>query len=141
MKRGPRANEHRLVPALFMAPLLPICMFWWGWTANDTSIHWIASIIAIGVFAFAAFVLMQCIFIYLPMSYPMYAASLFAANDFFRSAMAGGAIEFSRPLYNNLGVGRGISVMGGICAGCVTGVWALYYFGARLRARSKFAVG
>lgn len=141
MARGPRANEHRLVPALFVCVLLPATMFWWGWTSNSGNVHWIVGLIAVGFFSFSAFILMQCVFIYLPMSYPMYAASLFAANDFFRSAMACGAIEFGRPLYNNLGVGRGISVVAGLCSGCVIGMWALYFFGAKLRAKSKFAVG
>lgn len=124
-----------------MCILLPATMFWWGWTSDTPHIHWISGMIALGVFTTAVFILMQCIFIYLPMSYPMYAASLFAANDFFRSAMAGAAIEFGHPLYNNLGVGKGVSVMAGLCAGCVFGLYGLWYWGAKLRARSKFAAG
>lgn len=48
------------------------------------------------------------------MSYPQYAASLFAGNDFFRSLFAFGAVLFSRPMYVYLGVGKGISVLGGL---------------------------
>ena len=51
---------------------------------------------------------------YVPMSYPQYAASLFAGNDFFRSLFAFGAILFGRPMYVNLGVGEGISLLGGL---------------------------
>lgn len=83
---------------------------------------------------------MQCIFMYLPLTYPQYSASLFAANDLCRSALAAGAVIFAHPLYVNLGIGRGISVMGGLSAGGVLGIWAIWYFGAKLRARSKFAV-
>ena len=57
---------------------------------------------------------MQCIFIYIPMSYPQYAASLFASNDFCRSAFAFGAILFSRPMFLKLGIARGISLLGGL---------------------------
>jgi len=77
---------------------------------------------------------------YLPLTYPQYAASLFAANDLFRSALAAGAIIFAYPLYVNLGIGRGVSILGGLMVGGIIGIWALYFFGAKLRARSKFAV-
>ena len=76
---------------------------------------------------------------YLPLSYPQYAASLFATNDTWRSALAAGAIIFARPLYINLGVGRGVSVLAGLAVGGVIGMFGLYFYGARLRARSKFA--
>ena len=77
---------------------------------------------------------------YLPLSYPQYAASLFAANDACRSALAAGSIIFAHPLYVNLGIGRGVSILGGLAAGGCIGVWALYYYGAKLRARSNFAM-
>lgn len=48
------------------------------------------------------------------MSYPQYAASLFAGNDFCRSLFAFGAILFSRSMYINLGVGKGVSILGGL---------------------------
>jgi len=118
IKNGLRAQEHRLVPALFACFGMPIGLFIFGWTSNP-SIHWIASIIGITVYATSAFVLYQCIFMYLPLSYPQYTASLFAANDAFRSALAAGSVIFARPLYVNLGVGRGISLLGGFSAGGV----------------------
>lgn len=77
---------------------------------------------------------------YLPLTYPQYAASLFAANDFCRSSMAAGCIIFGHPLYVNLGIGRGISILAGLLCGGVAGIWALWYFGATLRARSRFAI-
>lgn len=55
-KNGLRAQEHRLVPALFAVWLLPVGLFWFGWTARE-SIHWIVSIIGITCFAFGAFIL------------------------------------------------------------------------------------
>jgi DHA1 family multidrug resistance protein-like MFS transporter len=157
IKHGLRAQEHRLVPALAAVFLMPIGLFWFGWTANSGDIHWIVSIIGIGLYAVGAFILFQCIFMvsrliskrhkqlanlceqYLPLTYPQYAASLFAANDLCRSALAAGSIIFAHPLYVNLGIGRGISILGGLMVGGVFGVWALYFYGAKLRARSKFA--
>ena len=76
---------------------------------------------------------------YLPLSYPRYAASLFAANDFFRSVWAGGAVLYATPLFKALGIARGVSLLGCLSCGGVLGVMALYFFGAKLRSRSKFA--
>ena len=76
---------------------------------------------------------------YLPLSYPQYAASLFAANDFFRSAWAAGAVLYARPLFERLGIAGGVSLLGGLSCGGVLGVAALYMCGANLRARSRFA--
>ncbi|KAI6781418.1 Caffeine resistance protein 5 [Emericellopsis cladophorae] len=42
--------------------------------------------------------------VYIPLSYPQYPASLFAGNDFYRSALAAGSILFAEPLPNKLGV-------------------------------------
>jgi hypothetical protein len=48
------------------------------------------------------------------MSYPPYAASLFASNDICRSLMAFGAVLYGRPLYENLGIGPGTSLLAGL---------------------------
>jgi DHA1 family multidrug resistance protein-like MFS transporter len=55
-KNGLRAQEHRLVPALFAVFLLPVGLFLFAWTARP-SIHWIVSIIGITMFACGAFIL------------------------------------------------------------------------------------
>ncbi|KAK4696216.1 MFS transporter, DHA1 family, multidrug resistance protein, partial [Lecanoromycetidae sp. Uapishka_2] len=139
MKRGLRAQEHRLVPALLASFGPPIGLFLFAWTANP-KIHWIAPTIGITIYGATVFIVMQCIFVYVPLSYPQYAASLFAGNDFFRSALACGSILFARPLFINLGVGRGVSLLAGLSTMGVIGMFVLYYTGAQLRARSKFAM-
>lgn len=136
---GLRAQEHRLVPALgcVFGPVIGLFIF--AWTANPV-IHWIASVIGITIYAASSFVIFQCIFVYVPLSYPTYAASLFASNDFFRSSFAFASILFARPLFVNLGVGKGVSLLGGLSFLGVVGIWVLWWMGARLRARSKFAL-
>ncbi|CZT03793.1 related to FLR1-Putative H+ antiporter regulated by yAP-1 and involved in multidrug resistance [Rhynchosporium agropyri] len=136
---GLRAQESRLVPALFACFGPTIGLFVFGWTARE-SIHWIAPTIGITIYGASVFVVMQCIFVYVPLSYPQYAASLFAGNDFLRSAFACGSILFGRPLFINLGVGKGVSVLGGLSVIGIVGMFALWIFGAKLRARSKFAM-
>ncbi|KAI1617991.1 major facilitator superfamily domain-containing protein [Exophiala viscosa] len=132
--------ERRLVPALFASLLLPIGLFIFGWTANNSpKIHWIVPTIGVVIFTIGIFILFQCIFIYIPLTYPQYAASLFAGNDFARSSVAAGAIHFSRPMFHNLGVGPGVSLLAGLTVGGIIGIFTLWKFGAALRARSRFA--
>jgi len=136
---GLRPPEHRLIPALYAAFLLPVGLFMFGWTARR-SVHWIVSVVGIGIYTFGVFTVLQCIFLYVPLTYPQYAASLFASNDFARSALAAGAIVFARPLYLNLGIGQGVSLLAAFTVACIGGIFGLYFFGASLRARSRFAV-
>lgn len=137
--RGFPVQENRLVPALYASFGPVIGLFLYAWTAR-TSIHWIVPTIGITIYGGSAFVLMQCIFVYVPLSYPQYAASLFAGNDFFRSSLAFAAVLFATPLYRNLGIARGTSLLGGLSFIGIIGIFVLYKYGARLRAMSKFAV-
>ncbi|KAJ5293367.1 uncharacterized protein N7443_009320 [Penicillium atrosanguineum] len=139
MKYGMPAQEARLTPALVAAVGPTIGLFLFAWTAR-ASIHWIVPTIGITIYGATVFIIMQCLFVYIPLSYPQYAASLFAANDFFRSALACGSVLFAHPLFGNLGVARGTSLLGGLSVIGIIGIWLLYWFGARLRALSKFAI-
>jgi DHA1 family multidrug resistance protein-like MFS transporter len=130
--------EDRLVPALFASFLLPIGLFMFAWTATP-DIHWIVSVIGVAILSGGIYVILQCIFLYLPFGYPQYAASLFAGNDFARSTLAAGTTHFALPLYHNLGVARGVSLLAGLTVGCIGGLFFLWHFGAALRARSRFA--
>jgi DHA1 family multidrug resistance protein-like MFS transporter len=56
-----------------------------------------------------------------------------------RSAVACGAIHFVQPLFGNLGIGKGCSLLGGLTFACFFGFFTLWEYGEQLRARSKFA--
>jgi len=135
---GLGAPERRLIPALIVTFFVPIGLFIFGWTARE-DIHWIVSCIGIVITTIGIFLIIQCIFLYLPLVYPQYAASLFAGNDFARSSLAAGAIHFSYPMFHNLGVDKGITLLAGLTVGCSVGVYVLFFFGERLRSRSRFA--
>lgn len=135
---GEPVPETRLVPALVAAVGPTLGLFVFAWTARP-DIHWIAPTAGITLYSGTVFVVFQCIFVYVPLSYPKYAASLFAGNDFFLSALAFAAVLFAPPLFEDLGVARGNSLLGGLSVVGVIGIWTLYIFGARLRSMSKFA--
>jgi DHA1 family multidrug resistance protein-like MFS transporter len=77
---------------------------------------------------------------YMLQSYPAYAASLFAANDACRSVLAAGAVHLGVPFYATLGVEWGCTILAAVSVLGIFGMWALYWKGPSLRARSKFAV-
>ena len=138
IKNGFREQEHRPVPAIFGSVLLTIGLFEFAWT-SDSNIPWPVPLIGVAIFTMGHFFTMQSMFIYLPFSYPNYAASLFAGNSIWRSGLACGSVIFARPLFVNLGVHKGVTVLGGLSVVGIFGTIVLYVFGKKLRARSKFA--
>jgi MFS transporter, DHA1 family, multidrug resistance protein len=138
LRNGLREQEHRLVPAILGSVLLTVGLFMFAWTANP-KIHWVVPLVGVGIFVIGHFLTMQSIFIYIPFSYPQYAASLFAGNSVWRSATAGSSIVFARPLFVNLGVHKGVTLLGGLSVAGIIGTLVIYTFGKKLRARSKFA--
>uniref|UniRef100_A0A8H7NBC3 Major facilitator superfamily (MFS) profile domain-containing protein n=1 Tax=Bionectria ochroleuca TaxID=29856 RepID=A0A8H7NBC3_BIOOC len=138
IKNGFREQEHRLVPAIVGSILLPIGLFIFAWTSRS-SIHWAVPLVGVVIFVIGHFWVMQSLFIYIPFSYPKYTASLFAGNSIWRSGVAGGAVVFARPLFINLGVDRGVTLLAGLSVAGILGTVAIYAFGKKLRARSKFA--
>jgi len=137
-KNGLREPEHRLVPALLGVIFLPVGYFMFGWTARH-AVHWIVSLIGVTILVAANFLIFQCVFVYLPLSYPKYAASLFAANDLSRSMFAAACILFSRPMFINLGIGGGVSLLAGLSCLGVAGMFYLWRYGGWLRSKSTFA--
>ncbi|CZR63831.1 related to FLR1-Putative H+ antiporter regulated by yAP-1 and involved in multidrug resistance [Phialocephala subalpina] len=131
--------EERLIPGLVATFFVPAGLFLFAWTARP-SIHWTVPTIGVCLVMIGEYTLMQAIFLYLPFTYPQYAASLFAANDFARSAFAAGATIFSGPMFNSIGVDRGITLLGGLTVGCTICFYILFFHGAELRKRSRFAV-
>ncbi|CAG8930861.1 unnamed protein product [Penicillium salamii] len=136
---APDIPEYRLIPALFSSFLLPAGLFIFAWTGNGHT-HWIVSVIGIFLFTVGMFLVMQSIFAYLPAVYPQYTASTFAGNDFARSSLAFAAVMFARPMYRAMGIGPGTSLLGALTAVCIAGIFLLFFFGKKLRARSRFSV-
>lgn len=132
------APEARLWPAIFTAPLLPISLFWLGWTNYPSISPW-AGIIAIGVFGFS----LQSIFVsayqYVIDSYETDSASALASITFLRYMVAGGMVIADMPMYNKLGVHWTLTLLG-IIGALLAPMPALFYnYGDKIRARSRFA--
>jgi DHA1 family multidrug resistance protein-like MFS transporter len=95
--------EKRLPPAMVGGFFIPVCLFWFGWSARPST-HWIMPIISSGYFSVAAFLLFNSVLSYLSDAYPDYAASVFAANNFMRSSFGAGFPPFASAMYKHLDV-------------------------------------
>ncbi|RDH15376.1 MFS general substrate transporter [Aspergillus niger ATCC 13496] len=62
--------EYQLPPACVGVILLPISIFWFSWTGNFASVHWIVPTIASILFAVGGCFIFNSIFTYLAHAYP-----------------------------------------------------------------------
>lgn len=138
IKNGFREQEHRLLPAIFGSFVIPVGLFIFAWTAR-ASIHWIVPLIGVAIFTVGQYCVIQGLFMYVPVSYPQYAASIFTGNDLIRSAIASGCILAARPMFINLGVHKGVTVLAGLSVMGIIGTLLMFKYGKKLRAKSKFA--
>jgi MFS transporter, DHA1 family, multidrug resistance protein len=87
----PRFMKPNFKPEMVLPPTFigcfafPLCLFWYGWTGRQ-DIHWIVPIIGSGFFIVAVVTLFNSVFNYLSISYPSYAASIFAGNALCRAS-------------------------------------------------------
>lgn len=133
------APEHQLPPACLGALLLPASIFWFGWTGNFQSVHWIVPIIASGLFSAGGILIFNAVFTYQGRAYPKYAASALAANDFMRSSFAAGFPLFAGAMFQNLGVGWACTLLGCLTVVFVPYPFLLYRFGRKIRLSSRYA--
>ncbi|OLN91709.1 Caffeine resistance protein 5 [Colletotrichum chlorophyti] len=124
--------EKRLPPAFVGAFCIPICLFWFGWTAR-TDVHWIIPIIGSGFFSVGTVLLFNPVLNYLPDAYPSTAASVLAGNDLFRSSFGSGFPLFANALYNRLGINWASSLLAFIAILFIPIPFVLYKVGAKLR--------
>ncbi|KAF2722584.1 MFS general substrate transporter [Polychaeton citri CBS 116435] len=124
--------EKRLIPCFFGAFCIPICLFWFGWSARP-DVHWIMPIIGSAWFTIGAFLLFNSILNYLPDAYPEHAASVLAGNDFMRSSFGAGFPLFASAMYNNLGIDWASTTLAFISIAFIPIPFVLYKYGATLR--------
>jgi len=137
-KNGGEGKPEYRIPMMFIgSAILPIGLFWYGWSA-DKGIHWIMPLIGSGIFGFA---MMMC---FLPIQVYLVDAFHFAASATAAAAVLRSLFGFAFPLFANrmfdvLGVGGGYSLVAGIsiAVGIPFPVY-IYFRGEQLRARSKY---
>ena len=137
---GGSEPEYRLPPAIGGAILVPIGMFWFGWTTYS-SIHWIVPIIGSAVFGMGVLLVFSGVFTFLVDAYPLYAASALAANSFARSTFAAAFPLFGIQMYNKLGFQWATSLLAFLTLAMMPFPYLFFRYGKRIRESSKYANG
>ena len=134
---GEMKPEYRLPPLIIGGFLLPMGLFWYGWTA-DKKVHWILPILGTMWVGIGLMTLFMPIGTYLVDAYPVYAASAMAGNTVLRSL--GGALLplCGRQMYQTLGLGWGNSLLGFIALGMTPMIWVFMKYGERIRKSPRF---
>jgi MFS family permease len=124
--------EYRLIPLLPGSLLVPLGLFWYGWSA-EAKTHWIVPIIGtawVGLGTLAVFMPIQS---YLIDAFPLFAASASAANTIFRSLL-GAFVPLAGPsLYGALGQGWGNSLLAFVALAFTPLAWIIFRYGERIR--------
>ncbi|KAI9835397.1 MAG: hypothetical protein M1819_002315 [Sarea resinae] len=130
------------VPLMFPgSALVPIGLFWYGWSAQ-AHVHWIMPNIGATIFAAGIIIGFQSMQTYIVDSYTRYAASAVSATAFLRSLAGFGFPLFAPTMYKALHYGWGNSLLGFIAIFVgLPGPFMLWMYGEKLRAKSTYAAG
>jgi len=133
-RSGEIKPEYRLPPMAYGAPLIPVGLFWYGWTA-DYAVHWIVPIIGTGLVGVGLLATFMPVNTYIVDAYQKYAASGLAATTVLRS-IVGACLPLAGPkMYDALGLGWGNSVLGFIALMFLPMPFIFERYGERLRKR------
>ncbi|GAM85273.1 hypothetical protein ANO11243_032770 [Dothideomycetidae sp. 11243] len=131
--------EVRLEGMVAAAICLPIGLFWYGWSA-EKRIAWIMPLIGTAWFGLGIIGMFMSVQTYLVDCYPRYAASVTSTHTVVRSLLGAILPLAGRPLYKNLGLGWGNSVLGFIAVAMIPLPMLLLKYGGRLRTNPKFQI-
>ena len=130
--------EDRLLPSCVLSVLLPVGLFWFGWSAR-TSVHWVAPSVAIGSCTMGIFSIYLAVFNYFADAYQRYASSAMAAQSMCRNLLAGIFPLVTGTMIGNLTIGGTGSLLGSLGLLLTAIPWILYFCGKGIRAKSPFA--
>ena len=130
--------EGRLYFSCVESVLMPIGLFWFGWTSFP-SIHWIVPTLAVGCATMGIFSIYLAVFNYLADTYHRYASSALAAQSFCRNMLGGIFPLVTSAMFHKMTFAGASSFLGGLGAVLTIVPWVLVFYGPRIRARSKFA--
>ncbi|KAH8164328.1 hypothetical protein CIB48_g3938 [Xylaria polymorpha] len=120
--------EERLILMKWIAPITPLGLFLYGWTA-EYHVHWIVPILGTFIVGFGSLFIVIPGQAYLVDSFGSDAsASALAANLIIRAPFGALLALAAPPLYARLGLGWGNSVLGFITLAFTPVPWLLYHY-------------
>ncbi|KAF2994452.1 hypothetical protein E8E14_001437 [Neopestalotiopsis sp. 37M] len=133
--------EFRVPAIIIGSTMVPVGLFWYGWSVQER-VHWIMPNIGVAILTIGTMICLQNMQGYIIDAYTKFAASCTAAIVVLRSLAGFGFPLFAPYLYQKLGYGWGSSLLAFISIGIGIPAPILFYmYGAKLRAKSKFATG
>ncbi|KAJ5706566.1 hypothetical protein N7488_006367 [Penicillium malachiteum] len=135
---GRGVPEARMWMARVGAILIPISLFWFGWTSYR-SVHWIVPIIASSFFGAGIYIVILSILNYVVDSYQTYSASALAGVILCRNVVGAGFPLFATQMYEKLGYEWASSLLGFISILLVPIPFIFFYKGEAIRLRSPWA--
>ncbi|KAK5086133.1 hypothetical protein LTR70_000229 [Exophiala xenobiotica] len=130
----------RIIFSIIGASLIPLGLFWMGWTDYSSISVW-SPLVASAVVGFGIISIFTSAYLYIIDSYHVYAASALTFVALVRYLAAGGMTVVGIPMYKNLGTHWTLTVLACISIVIALVPYVLYVWGHKVRGRSKYAVG
>ena len=132
--------EFRLWPAIVTAPLLPVALFWLGWTNYPQISKWsgLGACFLFGVVLIAIYV---SSYEYIIDSYGDHAAMGLTSITMVRYIIAAGMVMAARPMYMGIGVHWTMTFLGILATILAPAPLVFKIYGPKLREKSKYAKG
>lgn len=130
--------ENRLMSSLTGSFVLPAGMFIVAWTAQNR-VHWAVPIFFQGVVMLSSMLVYAGATLYMLDAYgPLYGASASGALQLSRYMLSAAFPLFALRMFQSLGVGWALSLLGFITLAMAPIPWLFWYYGPQIRARSRY---
>ena len=136
-KFPPDSPEARLYFTCITALFLPAGLF--GAFLSPSYMDEYSRAVGLGFATWGIFSVYLAAFNYLADAYLIYASSALAAQSMCRNLLAGSFVLATTPMFQNLGIKPAGGLLGAIALLLSAVPWVLVFFGAKIRARSKFS--
>lgn len=130
--------EFRLWPGIVAAPLLPVALFWLGWSSNPKISIW-SCLGACFLFGMVLIAIYVSSYEYIIDSYGDHAAIALASITMVRYIVAGGMVMAARPMFEGIGVHWTMTFLGCIAVLLVPAPMVFYKVGHKMREKSPYA--
>ncbi|KAI5117818.1 hypothetical protein M0805_004948 [Coniferiporia weirii] len=131
--------EMRLLMGMPGGVLVAVGLFWIAFTTFP-GVHWIVPLLGSIPFGLGIIYVFTATFTYLVIAYRPIAASAMAANSALRSSFAAVFPLFAGQMYDRLGTVGATALLAGLTSLMAPLPFIFYWYGARIRANSKYAV-
>ncbi|KAJ5364233.1 uncharacterized protein N7496_009946 [Penicillium cataractarum] len=130
--------ECNLYMSMFGAPIIPLSLFWMGWTARPSISIWCPLPAALA-FGFGVLGVVVSSYQYIAATFEYHTASALSTIQAVRVMAAGAMAVLAEIMYKDLGEAWTLTLLGGIAMLFLPVPFLLFKWGSRVRHWSKFA--